>query len=304
MAKWTKKEIEILKEKYSQVGKCACMKLLNRSDSSIRQKTSRLGLKQDRNSLFFEDWQKRAAQSKIGKKRPEQALVMRRTMKREWADPNSKVNSEEHRIDLLKRLSDWYKTHKHPRGMLGKTHLDEVKKILSENLRKAWQDPNNYLNSEEYRQLLSNRQTKRMNNRIKNKGSVYSRTNNGWYKVEGVKSALYFRSSWEVVYARYLQWMKNRGMIKKWEYEKDTFWFKKIKRGVRSYTPDFKVFNNTGTIEYHEVKGWMDKKSKTKLGRIKKYYPEITLVLIDKYIYKDIEKLERMFPGAKKLPKN
>ena len=75
-----------------------------------------------------------------------------------------------------------------------------------------------------------------------------------------------------------------------WKYESKTFWFEAIRRGVRSYKPDFEVELNNGDIEYHEVKGWMDAKSKTKLKRMKKYYPEITMVLIDKKPYMEILK--------------
>lgn len=70
--------------------------------------------------------------------------------------------------------------------------------------------------------------------------------------------------------------------ISSWEYEPDTFWFEKIKRGVRSYTPDFKIVHKDGTVEYHEVKGWMDKKSQTKIKRMAIYHPEIKLVVLMK----------------------
>lgn len=140
-----------------------------------------------------------------------------------------------------------------------------------------------------------------MQKRIKNKGSLYSRANVGWYKIKGKE--YYFRSGWEVVYARYLEWLKDNQKIAKWEYEPKCFWFEKIKRGVRSYTPDFKIYNWTGTEEYHEVKGHMDEKSKTKIKRMAKYYPEVTLIVIGKEEYKPIKDIERIFPEAKKLEK-
>lgn len=156
--------------------------------------------------------------------------------------------------------------------------------------------------SEEERQARSDRSSKLMVERIKNKGSIHSRGNAGWYKIAGKK--YYFRSGWEVVYARYLQWLKNKEKIQKWEYEPKTFWFKKIKRGIRSYTPDFRIYNWTGTIEYHEVKGYMDSKSKTKIKRMAKYYPTIILIIIDEDNYKPIKEIERMFPEALKVIKN
>lgn len=44
-----------------------------------------------------------------------------------------------------------------------------------------------------------------------------------------------------------------------------------IKRGTRSYTPDL-YLKKTG--EWVEVKGFFDKKSKIKIKRFRKYYPE------------------------------
>ena len=107
-----------------------------------------------------------------------------------------------------------------------------------------------------------------------------------WREIGGKKS--YYRSRWEANYARYLEWLKGRGEIKDWEHEPKTFWFEKIKRGSRSYLPDFRVDLVGGEEEYHEVKGWMDKRSKTKLRRMKKYHPEVVMVLIDAPRYRAI----------------
>ena len=96
---------------------------------------------------------------------------------------------------------------------------------------------------------------------------------------------IFVRSAWEANYARYLNWLVAHRQIKSWEYEPDVFYFENIKRGTRSYLPDFKVENNDGTIEYHEVKVWMDAVSKTKLKRMKKYYPDVKIVLVDKPVY-------------------
>lgn len=105
----------------------------------------------------------------------------------------------------------------------------------------------------------------------------------------------FFRSSWEANYARYLNWLIKIGQISNWEYEVDTFEFTAIKKGTRFYIPDFKVTNLDGSIEYHEVKGWMDPRSQTKLKRMKRYYPKIKLVLIDKVAYKALEKDVKRF---------
>ena len=144
--------------------------------------------------------------------------------------------------------------------------------------------------------MLSDSASLSMRNRFLTKGTCYSRGNQGWYNLNTKR--YYFRSSWEVNYARYLEWLLSRKDIKSWEYEPDVFWFEEIRRGVRSYLPDFKITNNNGTIEYHEVKGWMDPKSVTKIKRMAKYYPKTKLIVIGKEEYKAVVKFEKLFPDA------
>lgn len=91
----------------------------------------------------------------------------------------------------------------------------------------------------------------------------------------------YIKSKWEYKYGLYLEYLKKIKYIKDWQYEPDTFWFDKIKRGVRSYKPDFKIFNNDDSIEYVEVKGYWDAKSLTKIKRMKIYHPEVKLCKVD-----------------------
>lgn len=104
------------------------------------------------------------------------------------------------------------------------------------------------------------------------------------------KGTMFFRSKWEANYALYLDFLVKNKNIKKWEYEVDTFVFEKIKFGTRSYRPDFKIHNNNKTVEYCEIKGHMDSRSKTKLKRMAKYFPQVKLVLIEKKQYQDILK--------------
>lgn len=108
----------------------------------------------------------------------------------------------------------------------------------------------------------------------------------GW-RVVG-KQRVYFRSRWEANYARYLEWLKSIGNITRWEHEPETFWFGKVRRGTVSYLPDFRITNSDGSIEYHEVKGWMDARSKTKIKRMAKYHPSVKLVVIDSKCYKKL----------------
>lgn len=104
------------------------------------------------------------------------------------------------------------------------------------------------------------------------------------------KGSVYFRSKWEANYALYLDFLIKQKQIKAWEYEVDCFVFDAIQFGTRSYRPDFKVFTNDGNFEYHEVKGYMDSQSKTKLKRMAKYYPEVKLILVDAPVYNALKK--------------
>lgn len=109
---------------------------------------------------------------------------------------------------------------------------------------------------------------------------------------------IYFRSKWEMNYARYLQWLAERGEIAAWAYEPDTFWFEQVRRGTRCYIPDFRVTETSGRVAYHEVKGWMDARSATKLKRMKKYHPNVTIVVVDGAAYKQISvSVGRLVPG-------
>jgi hypothetical protein len=182
----------------------------------------------------------------------------------------------------------------HPRGALGMVHTPETKALLSQNSKANWdhfKQTGTGPMSDESRQKKSDVMSVRMN--AADPASIYSRA------AAGVRSDLgttYFRSSWEANYARYLNWLQARGEIEKWEYEPDTFWFEKIKRGVRSYKPDFKIWEK-GSVYYDEIKGYMDAKSKTKIKRMRIYYPEVKLRVIAAKEYRAIAKtMSAMLP--------
>lgn len=82
------------------------------------------------------------------------------------------------------------------------------------------------------------------------------------------------RSESEYIYALWLNERKKDGTIVSWEYEPKEFLFPEITRGCVGYIPDFKVWISPYEYEWHEVKGWLDQKSRTKIKRFKKYYPE------------------------------
>lgn len=106
----------------------------------------------------------------------------------------------------------------------------------------------------------------------------------------------YFKSRMEANVARYLEWLRHMGKIAAWKYEPDTFWFERIRRGTRSYTPDFRI-EEGGRIHYWEVKGYMDARSATKIKRMRIYHPEVELHVIGKDEYAAIKKWSRLIPG-------
>lgn len=124
----------------------------------------------------------------------------------------------------------------------------------------------------------------------------------GWREIGGYKK--YYRSRWEANYARFLEVERLRGEVVEWKHEPTTFWFEGIKRGVTNYLPDFYVKYSDEREEYHEVKGWMDAKSATKIKRMAKYHPQIKLLVIDKRLYMQLEKkYEKVIEGWELLDK-
>lgn len=192
--------------------------------------------------------------------------------------------SRRHSGELVQRdkrnRRGWWETHIHPRGMLGKKHTPEFKEAMGRKTREIWATF-----SDAKKKAIN---TKRMEHRLKNKGSIVAnlgRMNwkSGYRKIG--RRILFFRSSWEANYARYLQLLKNRGQIREWKHEVRTYFFRK--EGV-AYLPDFKVYF-PDHWELHEVKGWFDERSKRNLALMKEYYPLIKIVVIAKPEYKKIQ---------------
>jgi len=152
MKHWNKEAIDWLIQNYPLIGKEQSAKFLNKSIGSIRTKAARLGLKQDKNSDFFKSWQQKAAKSKIGKKRPEQANVMLELHKQ-----GKLKMTDERKKTTGKRISEYIKTNGHPKGMKGKSHTNQTKKIISDASKKNWDNPEFILNQDEHKQNLSDR---------------------------------------------------------------------------------------------------------------------------------------------------
>lgn len=236
-----------------------------------------MNLRQDIGGEFFADWQRRAAHSKVGKIRPDQAAVIRKI----HAEGKLK-KTDLQKIAIGIRTKEWIAKNGHPRGALGMKHSAKTRQIVSESTRERMKN----LTDDERamyakRASILGRKTS-SNNRAKTSWKA------GWREFGGVRK--YYRSRWEANYARYLEWLKSKGEIIGWEHEPETFWFDGIKRGCMSYLPDFRVTEKSGAIVYHEVKGWMDARSKTTIRRMAKYHPEIRLIVIEAKAYKSITK--------------
>lgn len=276
---WSAASDAYLSERYPKVGVSACAELMGRSKASIRARASRLGLKLEHGTDFTREWQARAAASKVGKKRPEQAEVMRELHR------NGKLRM----TDATKaKLSDTSKAaiarNGHPRGALGLRHSDSAKAKIAAAAAAAW--------SRKTDDELKARTVKSWRTRERNGTNIRERPEASWkggWRIIGGKRR-YYRSRWEANYARYLEWLKSLGQIADWKHESKTFWFDGIKRGCVSYLPDFEVTNIAGPSEFHEVKGWMDDRSKTKIARMARYFPEVKLIVIDSKAYRAIKR--------------
>jgi len=274
MKRWKKQELKWLIENYPSKGKVFCATYLKRTEGAIRQKTSDLKLKSNFKFNSISNYNRGSGWR--GRKREEHS---------EWLKKYHPLKGTHCSNTTKKKISDKIKIAvKDGRvrvdNFRGCHHTKESKKkIRISNTGRA-------VSQETINKTLATK-LRKYGYYHKNTENTYSRCKRGWYDIGGKK--MYFRSLWEANYALYLNFLKRRNDIRDWGYEVDTFWFLNIKRGVRSYKPDFKIFNNDGTIEYHEVKGWMDAKSKTKIKRMSKYYPKIKLEIIGQSVYKDLK---------------
>lgn len=195
------------------------------------------------------------------------------------------------------RVRQWHQTHAHPRGALGMVHTPEAREKMS----KASRENQQRVSPEEWEERrMKSRKTIEQHYQddpnFRQGGSENVKSRSSSRKREDL-GGLFLRSIWEANYARYLNWIKDQGEIADWEYEADTFVFYGETRGAISYTPDFKVTEKDGSVVYHEVKGWMDGPSKTRLRRMKKHYPDVTVIVIGKDEYKAIQKWKNLLPN-------
>lgn len=149
----------------------------------------------------------------------------------------------------------------HPRPMLGKSHTSKTKKLISTASFIMWADPDSKINSKKVSEARSKRMSILNTQRMQNGWNPYSTAKSGTREDLGI----YVRSKMEANYLRYLTLLKI-----KWQYEPKIFYFKGIKKGTLTYTPDIYLPIKD---EWIEIKGWFRDKDKVKLKRFKKHFP-------------------------------
>lgn len=267
---WSDDEVAVLHAWYAEhegapLDIDGLVKVLGRSHAAISVKASRLGLTDPRRTTGRKDRRK------------------------------FKGDAKAVRQHLSKSMKKHIRENGHPRGMKGKRQTLEARRRISETQKNQVALGMHHSQHVEMSQAQRDDLSKRMVERLKNGGNIYSRVRSGRRADLG---DMFFRSAWEANYARYLRFLKERGEIQEWEFEPDTFWFEKIRRGTRSYTPDFKITDKHGRTYYVEVKGWMDAKSKTKLKRMKKYHPHVEIRVFGRKEYAALKnQLGAALPG-------
>lgn len=261
---WTDAELAVLKRAYDgavyrgDVCLAALSAQLGRSKSAISRKAAQCGLANGRRPV---------------------RITSRSTRRKFESDADRSAAASE-------RMKQLHSTRPHP--MLGKQHTESARAKISQRSKKSWE------NSGDARRDMQSNMLRAV--RIAAPEHPRGSWKAGWREIGGHRK--YYRSRWEANYARYLQWLVNRGDILDWKHEPETFWFESIKRGVRSYLPDFRVWEIDGSSKLHEVKGWMDARSRTTLKRMAKYHPGETIVLIKEKDYRAIANtVGRMIEG-------
>lgn len=317
---WTQNDIGVLVEHFETKTHEEIGKMLGKSKNSVRNKAHMLGLRKKADEWTDEQIQMlidayasaetsdqvklQELANKIGRlksnvcrKAKELGLTdIKRKKKSETRKRHPKYESKEERSKAASdRSKKWIHENGHPKGFLGGKHTEEAKAAMSEKLKIF-----NASLTDDQKTAIKIKAAK-----TKIEKGTYSMPRKSaswkadWREIGGKRK--YFRSRWEANYARYLEFLKSNGEILEWHHEKTTFWFDGVKRGTVSYLPDFDVTEKSGEITHHEVKGWMDDRSATKLKRMAKYHPEKTLVLVQEKQYREIEKkFSFLIPGWEK----
>lgn len=275
---WTDEEIARLRVVYAVTFRedlqlASLAKELGRHKSNVSRKARALGL---------------TNQSRPGVKQP-RLLLGRRT-----------VDDAALRRLMSENSIRWHATHPHPRGALGMTHTAKTRVSLVAASRRLWatMTPDKLAARRVKRHATNVARYGVPNPAFKTFGErVYS--NAKWGRRADLNNQ-FFRSRWEANYARHLQWLLSRDEIREWHYEPETFVFPGVTRGGLTYTPDFLVIDGDGSRAFHEVKGWMDDKSKAKLHRMAEFYPEVVVLVIGPEEYRAIALVSGLLPGWEK----
>lgn len=255
------------------------------SDAEIAEMRAAYALAVRRGDLDLEGLSRRLSRSKPSISRKAKTLGLtnaaRPAIKKPKVDRRKYKSDAERSAALSERMRAQHKANGHP--MAGKSHTDEARKVIAAKSRQNWKSKSGSERAAWTDAMLRGR--------LENQGTLVKPRPNatwkaGWREIGETRK--YYRSRWEANYARYLEWLRLRGEIRDWRHEPETFWFDGIKRGVRSYLPDFRVWNNDETTALHEVKGWMDTRSKTTLRRMAKYHPGETIIVIREKQYNEI----------------
>ena len=187
----------------------------------------------------------------------------------------------------LRWIEHWA-THDHPKGMLGKRHTQAVRDKISKSSVGREMPNAAVLRSLKTKVLKYGKATSGVRHRCSWKS--------GWRTIGA--SRIYARSRWEANYARYLEHLASSGTILRWEHEPKVFLFEQSTSGCRSFLPDFRVTEASGEVTYHEVKGWLDDRSREALARMAEFYPEASVRVFGAEWYRsNARRLSKIVPG-------
>lgn len=307
---WSELEIKILTDYYSNTPHnlfniSDLSKKLNRSEASIHCKANDLNLTMPRGVRKRSDiCKKEMSEIRKGIYADHFKKANEDRKGKPGANKGKKIWSSEQKEEISKRSKEYIKKHCHPKGMLGKKHTDEAKIKMSIAGKGRKKPPESTI--------------KMMQTKVSKYGTLSPNVKRGswraqWAEIGGKR--FYARSSWEINHANWLESLKKNKSIIDWEHEPETFWFTGIKRGAMSYLPDFKITLNDDSVEFHEIKGWMDSRSKTKIKRFRKQFSQHKLKVFGKsndvliqfkipscYIINDYSKLTEIEIKEKALP--
>lgn len=120
--------------------------------------------------------------------------------------------------------------------------------------------------------------------------SLYSQHHRGWRTIGGKR--IWFPNRMEANYYRMHLWQKEKKIIANFQYQPDPFDFRPYgyTKGTVTYRPDFFVVPKNGLAYYEELKGYIGRDHKTKMNRMRKCFPSVSIKLITYEAYKETQK--------------